>query len=489
MSVIRTLHRAFCDNALSPTELTNCFFSEIHQQNPFLNAYVSLTEETAYQQAQQAEISLQQETLPLLGGIPFALKDNISTKGLSTTCASAMLREYRPVFSASVWESLCQEQAVLLGKTNMDEFAMGSSTETSVYGPTRNPLSPQDSPGGSSGGAAAAVAAGLAVYALGSDTGGSVRQPAAYCGLTALKPTYGAVSRWGLIAYASSLDQIGPMALCAEDTALVLDVIAQKDERDDTSRGLLPTADGLSLPVAGKKGVIPVEMMQGTSESVKQAVWDTAHRLENLGVSVETVSVPHLAFAAPAYYILACAEASSNLARYDGVRYGYRSDCSGAGFHQAVCRSRWEGFGEEVRRRILMGTYVLSAGHHQQYYQKAQQVRRQLQQDFASLFSRYDFVLSPVSPTAFLPLGKVSGNPVAAYQADLCTVPANLTGLPALALPSAVYEHQHPVGVQLMGRRFEDAFLLRLAHHLEGTGTRPPLPAPLATLLNREGIA
>lgn len=484
MSVIRCLHRRLQKGELSPQELAAHFFSAIQKENPALNAYLHLCEETAKHQTAEAERQFTNGLADELTGIPLALKDNLCVQGMPATCGSRMLEHFSPVYDAAVWEQLSAKGAVLLGKTNMDEFAMGSSTETSFFGPVKNPRNPLLSPGGSSGGSAAAVAAGLAVGALGSDTGGSVRQPAAFCGITGLKPTYGAVSRWGLIAYASSLDQIGPMALCAEDTALLLDRISAKDSRDDTSRGLSQTADSLREPVAGKRVAILKEMLEGAEPVVVKAVEDTARRLRSLGVEVVEISLPFLQYTAPAYYIIACAEASSNLARYDGLRYGYRSEAPANSFHEFVCRNRQEGFGEEVRRRILMGTYVLSAGHHEQYYQRAKRIQIKLREKLEAALEQVDFLLCPVCPKADFPAGETIQNPVTAYQADLCTAAANLSGLPAISVPTAVWENGHPVGVQLMGRAFADGELLHLAYWLETTGTRPPYPETIRVLLD-----
>lgn len=484
MSVIRSLHRLLQKRELSPQELAAYFLSAVERENPSLNAYLHVCSGIAQQQAKEAQQRFMDGSANELTGIPLGLKDNLCVQGMPTTCGSRMLEHFSPVYDAAVWEQLGAKGAVLLGKTNMDEFAMGSSTETSFFGPVRNPRNRALSPGGSSGGSAAAVAAGLAVGALGSDTGGSVRQPAAFCGITGLKPTYGAVSRWGLIAYASSLDQVGPMALCAEDTALLLDGISAKDSRDDTSRGLSQTALSLRETVAGKRAAILREMLEGAEPAVVKAVEDTARRLRSLGVEVTEVSLPFLQYIAPAYYIIACAEASSNLARYDGLRYGYRSEVPAKTFHEFVCRNRQEGFGEEVRRRILMGTYVLSAGHHEQYYQRAKQVQAKLREELEKALERVDFLLSPVCPKADLPAGETIQNPVTAYQADLCTAAANLSGLPAISVPSAVWENGHPVGVQLLGRAFADGELLGLAYQLEATGTRPPYPETIQALLH-----
>lgn len=484
MSVIRCLHRQMETGGLSPQEVTRHFLSAMETQNPALNAYLHVSGDEALRQAAQAAERFQRGTSGALTGIPLAAKDNLCIQGMPATCGSRMLEHFCPVYDAAVWEQLSENGAVLLGKTNMDEFAMGPSTETSFFGPVKNPRNPDLSPGGSSGGSAAAVAAGLAVCALGSDTGGSIRQPAAFCGITGLKPTYGAVSRWGLIAYASGLDQIGPMALCAEDAALLLDSISAKDSRDDTSRGLPKTADSLRKPVAGKRAAILTEMLEGAEPAVLKAVEDTACRLRSLGMEVTELSIPFLQYTAPAYYIIACAEASSNLARYDGLRYGYRSEAPARSFHEFVCRNRQEGFGEEVRRRILMGTYVLSAGHHEQYYQRAKRVQAKLREELEAVLEQVDFLLSPVCPKGDFPAGETIKSPVNAYQADLCTAAANLSGLPAISVPSAVWEKGHPVGIQLMSGAFMDGELLNLAYQLETTGTRPPYPETIRALLD-----
>ena len=484
MSVIRRLHSLMQNRKISPQELTEYFLKMVQEENPRLNSCITIADKTARKQAEEAAQRFEQGSYTLFTGLPVLLKDNLCVQGLPATCASRMLADFVAVYDAAVWEQLYSDGAVLLGKTNMDEFAMGSSSETSFFGPVRNPRNETLSPGGSSGGSAAAVAGGLAVCALGSDTGGSVRQPAAFCGITGLKPTYGAVSRWGLIAYASSLDQIGPMALCAEDAALLLGRISAKDSRDDTSRGLGQTAPLLREPVTGKRVAIVREMMEGASLPVQKAIEDTVQRLHTLGISVTEVSVPVLRYAASAYYIIACAEASSNLSRYDGLRYGHRSESPAASFHEFVCRNRQEGFGEEVRRRILMGTYVLSAGHHEQYYQKAWKVQSLLRRELLAALEQADILLSPVCPAPDFPAGKTLADPVAVYQTDLCTVAANLSGLPALSTPSAIWENGHPVGIQLMARPFADGNLLQTAYWLETTGTRPPYPESVRVLMD-----
>ena len=468
MSVLEHLRSMLDQKQLSALELTQYFLETIQRDNPALRALLYTAEETALEQAKLADRSLAAgEPLSPLTGIPLVLKDNISTRGLPTTCGSRMLEGYRPVYDAAVWEALGKQGAVLLGKGNLDEFAMGSSTETSWFGPSRNPWNPTLSPGGSSGGPAAAVADGLAVCALGSDTGGSIRQPAAFCGITGLKPTYGAVSRWGLIAYASSLDQIGPMALCAKDAALLLDAITGPDFRDDTYRGLAPVSSSLEEPIRGQKAAIPREMLEGASPAAIGAVEETVRRLETLGVSVEEISLPALQLAAPAYYIIACAEASSNLARYDGIRYGHRSQKPAASFQEAVGNSRREGFGPEVKRRILLGSFVLSSGYYDAYYLKALRTKALIKGAFDKAFSRFDVIVAPAAPTTAPRLGESLKDPLQMYLGDIYTISVNLAGLPGMTVPCGLDSQGLPIGLQLIGDCFQEKKIIRAAYAFE----------------------
>ena len=465
--VIARLTQRLTRRDFSCAELTEAYLQAVREENPVLNAYVRVTEDRAREAACRVDARLARgETLRPLEGIPLSLKDNFSTKGIETTCCSRILQGYTPVYDAAVWEALGQNGAVLLGKTNMDEFAMGSSCRTSCYGGARNPLDPSRSPGGSSGGAASAVAAGLCAYALGSDSGGSVRQPASFCGVVGLKPTYGAVSRYGLVAYASSLDQIGPVAACVEDAAAVFDAISGRDPRDSTCRGAAgPTLPGLRRSIRGRKIGWAREWFEGIPEGICAALERAARTYRALGAELVELSLPELSYALPAYHILACAEAASNLGRYDGVRYGARA--RGASAREAVCRARSEGFGREVKRRILLGTYVLREGDAGQYYQKAQQARRALSAAFRRAFRQCALLLAPSSPQTAFPMDAVPEDPAKGYQSDVCTAPASLAGLPAVSLPCGADENGLPIGLQLVAPLFEEALLLNAAWQFE----------------------
>jgi aspartyl-tRNA(Asn)/glutamyl-tRNA(Gln) amidotransferase subunit A len=402
-----------------------------------------------------------------LAGVPVALKDNLCTRGIPTTCSSRILEGWRPPYTATVVERIAAAGGVAIGKTNLDEFAMGSSTENSAFGPTRNPLDPSRVPGGSSGGSAAAVAAGFAPLALGSDTGGSIRQPAALCGVVGVKPTYGAVSRYGLVAFASSLDQIGPFAADVADAALLYDLIAGHDPKDSTSipgaaRAVTPA---LGQGVAGLRVGMVREMREGIDADVLARVDAAAAALEHAGASVEEVSVPAATYGLTAYYLIAPAEASSNLSRYDGVRYGLRVDA--ADTTQMMAATRAAGFGEEVRRRIMLGTYALSAGYYDAYYGKALKVRRLIARDFDAAYQRVDLLLSATSPSTAFAFGAKTANPLAMYLSDVCTIPSNLAGHPAMSVPFGVGDDGLPVGVQLLAPTLEEATMFRAAAALE----------------------
>lgn len=406
----------------------------------------------------------------LLCGIPLAVKDNICTKGVRTTSGSRMLENFVPPYDASAWQNLKQKGCILLGKTNMDEFGMGSSTENSAFHPTSNPLDASRVPGGSSGGSAACVAAHLAPAALGTDTGGSIRQPAAFCGLVGMKPTYGTVSRSGLIAFASSLDCIGPMTRTVEDNAMLMDILRGHDPLDATTvnRDYSSLRAELQCGVKQLRVGLPAEML-GTcvSSDVKDAVLRAAKVLEGLGASVEEVHLPHVEQTLPAYYVLSSAEASSNLARYDGVRYGYRAQ-NNEDLEELYIRSRSEGFGDEVKRRILLGTYALSAGYYDAYYAKAQKIRELIKADFARSFQTCDLLLAPVTPAAAWHLGEKK-TPMEMYRSDIFTVPASMAGIPAMSVPFGTDHEGMPLAVQLMGAHFAESILYRAAYALEVT--------------------
>ncbi|CAD7774559.1 Amidase [Candidatus Methanoperedenaceae archaeon GB50] len=403
-----------------------------------------------------------------LRGVPVGVKDNISTRGIQTTCGSRILTGYIPPYDASVVERLKAEGALIVGKTNMDEFAMGSSNETSYYGAVKNPWGRDRVSGGSSGGSAAAVAGGEVPIALGSDTGGSVRCPASFCGVVGLKPTYGAVSRFGLISYANSLEQIGPIATSVRDVALLFDVIAGYDPRDSTSVGHefdTSSVIDYDLDLRGMRiGVLREYFGEGTSGAVRDALWDAVHTFEDLGATYEIVSMPHTRYALASYYVIAMSEASSNLARFDGLRYGYRAE--GSDWHTSFSRTRSEGFGEEVKRRILLGTYALSEGYHDRYYLKALKVRTLVKQDFEVAFKSFDLLLSPTMPYPAFKIGEKIDDPLSLYLADVNTVPINLAGVPAISLPCG-FEDGLPIGLQLIGNFFCEPTILRAAHCFE----------------------
>ncbi|MDR1590011.1 MAG: Asp-tRNA(Asn)/Glu-tRNA(Gln) amidotransferase subunit GatA [Oscillospiraceae bacterium] len=463
---IRETSGALRSGKISCVELARAYLDAAERRNAELRAFVSLTEETALAQAAAADERLRGggESSELLG-VPFVLKDNISTAGLRTTCASRMLENYVPIYDAAVWELLRAEGAVLIGKGNMDEFAMGSTNETSYFGGARNPRDTSRVAGGSSGGVAAAVAAGLAVYGIGSDTGGSIRQPASFCGLVGLKPTYGAVSRRGLIAYASSLDQIGPITRSARDAAAVFDAICRRDGLDMTSRGREGVSGSLTGGVKGLRIGIAREFFENLPPDIDGAVKKAAGLFEDAGAELVEVSFPLLKYSLPAYYILACAEASSNLGRYDGLRYGYRTE-EYSDLDEFIRRTRSEGFGAEVRRRILLGTYVLSAGYYDAYYNKAQKLRAAIKNEFAEIFTRCDCLLTPTVPVTALPSGGAL-SPVETYQTDICTVPVNIVGAPAVSAPCGFDTDGLPIGMQLIGDAFREDILLNAAFAFE----------------------
>ena len=427
-----------------------------------INGYVSVWDK-ALESA--GRIDREKHSGPL-AGVPVAIKDNISTAGIATTCASKMLQGYVPPFDAHVIEKLKEAGAIILGKTNMDEFAMGSSTESSYYGPTHNPWDKDRAPGGSSGGSAAVVAAGEAPISIGSDTGGSVRGPAAFCGVLGLKPTYGRVSRHGLISYANSLDQIAPIATCVADIAIMMDIISGHDKRDNTSvKKECNCSSALKDDVEGMRIGIPEEYFgEGIDDKVESIVWKAIHKFEDMGASWKKVSMPHSKFALASYYIIAMSEASSNLARFDGTRYGFRAE--GDNWHNMVSRTRAEGFGPEVKRRILLGTYALSAGYYDKYYHKALQVRTLVKQDFDRVFKDMDVLMTPTMPTTAFRIGEKIDDMLSLYQADVNTVPVNLAGVPSISLPCGHMDGM-PVGLQIIGKAFDENTILKAAYSFE----------------------
>jgi aspartyl-tRNA(Asn)/glutamyl-tRNA(Gln) amidotransferase subunit A len=456
---------------VSARELTDLHLARIGAVEPAIHAYLEVTTERARADAERIDRARAAgESLPPLAGVPLAIKDNLCTKGIRTTCSSRMLENFVPPYESTVTDRLWRAGAVLLGKTNLDEFAMGSSTETSAFGPSRNPWNPERVPGGSSGGSAAAVAAGECVAALGSDTGGSIRQPAAFCGVVGLKPTYGRVSRYGLVAFASSLDQVGPFTGSVADAAELLQVISGADSRDATCLQA-PGPDyraALQQPVAGLKVGLIRECFEapGLDPQVKASVLAAAEQLQSLGCELVELSCPRFNDGIATYYVIAPSEASANLARYDGVKYGYRSEASGS-LAEMTARSRAEGFGDEVQRRILIGTYALSAGYVDAYYKKAQQVRSLIRRDFERAFASVDVLLTPTSPSTAFRFGAHSEDPLAMYLADLLTIPANMAGLPAISVPCGFDQQGLPIGVQLITGVLQEELLLQVAHQYE----------------------
>ncbi|MCL6548408.1 MAG: Asp-tRNA(Asn)/Glu-tRNA(Gln) amidotransferase subunit GatA [Alicyclobacillus sp.] len=458
-----------------PSEWTAGVLAAIQRLDGQVGAFISVDEEAAMARARALDDASADH--PLFG-VPYALKDNICTSGVRTTAASRILENYVPPYSATVADKLEQSGAVLVGKTNMDEFAMGSSTENSAFHPTKNPYDLSRVPGGSSGGSAAAVAAGMVPFALGSDTGGSIRQPAAYCGVVGFKPTYGRVSRYGLIAFASSLDQIGPFTRTVEDTAYVLEAISGFDPHDSTSvdHPVERFSEGLDAGVRGLRiGVVADIQEEGLDPQVKAAVERAIQVLEGAGAEVVEVALPHMQYAVATYYLIAPAEASSNLARYDGVRYGRRAEADT--LLEMYERSRSEGFGMEVKRRIMIGTYALSSGYYDAYYRRAQQMRTLIRQDFERAFERCDVIALPTAPTPAFRLGEKVEDPLHMYLNDIYTIPANLAGLPGISVPCGLVDGL-PVGLQILGRAFDERTVLRAAHTYEQLrGFELPVPA------------
>ena len=451
-------------------EITRSYFKRIKEKDPELKAYVSLMEEDAIAKAKEVDEARKSgKKLGKYAGIPIGIKDNMCITGTKTTCSSKMLENFVAPYDATVIKKLNEEGLVYLGKTNLDEFAMGSSTENSAFFTTKNPWDLDRVPGGSSGGSAAAVAGGLAPWALGSDTGGSIRQPASLCGVIGLKPTYGLVSRFGLVAYASSLDQIGPFAKDVTDSAILLNLIAGHDENDSTSMDLgeKDYTKALVNDVKGMKIGLPKEYLgEGVSEEVKNAILEVAEKYRELGAVVEECSLDVGKFALPTYYIIADAEASSNLGRFDGIRYGYRSE-KYDNLRDIYKNSRSEGFGAEVKRRILLGTYVLSSGYYDAYYKKAQKVRTVIKNAYNELFEKYDLILTPTSPTTAFKIGEKCNNPLEMYLADICTVPVNIAGLPGMSIPCKLDSEGLPIGFQLIGNSFEEEKIFRAAYTYE----------------------
>ncbi len=463
------LHDLLIKKDISAIEINEAVFDRIESVEEKVNAYLSRTRERALEQARVVDAQIRKgEKIFPLSGIPIAIKDNMCTDGITTTAGSEILANFIPPYSATVVKKLDAAGATMVGKTNLDEFAMGSSTENSAFFTTRNPWDTDRVPGGSSGGSAAAVAAGEAVCALGSDTGGSIRLPASFCGVVGMKPTYGAVSRFGLIAYASSLDQIGPFARDVTDCALMLNIICGHDPLDSTSANFQITdyTGFLVNDVRGMRIGVPEEYMaEGIDPEVRDVIGKAMALLESLGANVEYTTLPHTEYALSTYYLIATAEASSNLARYDGVRYGLRAK-EAEDIIDMFMKTRSRGFGSEVKRRIMLGTYALSAGYYDAYYLKALKVRTLIKEDFDRAFEKYDLLISPVSPTTAFRIGEKTDDPLQMYLSDVCTISVNLAGIPGMSIPCGFAEGL-PVGLQLMGRHFNEGALLRAAYTFE----------------------
>jgi aspartyl-tRNA(Asn)/glutamyl-tRNA(Gln) amidotransferase subunit A len=458
------------ERKISAAALAESFYAKIESDDPKIGAFLTLSKERALAKASEMDaLAAKGEKLPPLGGVPVGIKDVMVTKGIRTTAGSKILGNYVPPYDCTAVARLEAAGAVVLGKLNCDEFAMGSSNENSAWKPVHNPRDVTRVPGGSSGGSAAAVAADMAVAALGSDTGGSIRQPASFCGVVGMVPTYGRVSRYGLIAFASSLDHIGPLTKTVKDTAIVLRTIAGRDPMDSTSADV-PVPDyvaELQKPVRGLKlGVAREYLGEGLDQEVRSAIEAAIQKLAKQGCEIVEVSLPHTQYAIPAYYIVATAEASSNLARFDGVRYGYRANDART-LSEMYRRSRDEGFGAEVKRRIMLGTYALSAGYYDAYYLKAQKVRTLLTQDFEDAFQKVDAIVAPVSPTAAFKLGEKVDDPLAMYLADIYTVTADLAGIPGISVPCGETREKLPIGLQILGRHFDESTILRVAQASE----------------------
>lgn len=471
---IASLHASLASGATSARAVVEQSLERIDSLNDRLNAFLVVTRDQALADADATDARLRDGAPPRpLEGVPVAIKDNLVIEGVRTTCSSRILGDFRPPYTATAVARLREAGAIVMGKTNCDEFAMGSSNENSAFGPVRNPWDEERVPGGSSGGSAVAVASGMAMLALGSDTGGSIRQPASLCGVVGLKPTYGRVSRYGLVAFGSSLDQIGPFATCVADAAVAIRVMAGRDELDSTSsEAAVPSFDDLDADIAGLRVGVPGEFFsEGLSAGTRARVEEGIERLRQKGAQVVDISLPHMRYATACYYIVATAEASSNLARFDGVRYGFRAEGIDE-LRQMYARTRAEGFGAEVKRRIMLGTYVLSSGYYDAYYDKALRVRTLIERDFRRAFDLCDVVVTPTSPTTAFRLGEKSDNPLEMYLSDVYTITANLAGIPGISVPCGVSDGL-PVGLQLLAPHFGEPVMLRVATALEdGSGSR-----------------
>ena len=467
---VHELKEKLASKEITIPEITKAYINRIQEKEKDIGAFVTVLEENAMNKAKEIEEKVNNNEIKgNLAGIPIGIKDNICTKGIHTTCSSKMLENFVSPYDATVMEKINKENMINLGKLNMDEFAMGGSTEYSAFHITKNPWNLNKVPGGSSGGSAAAVASQMVPWALGSDTGGSIRQPASFCGVVGMKPTYGLVSRYGLVAFASSLDQIGPITKDVEDCAMLLNVITGHDEKDSTSENREKVDYTLSLKnnVKGMKIGIPKEFYgEGLQPEVKQKLEEAIEKYKELGAEVEEFSLDIANYALATYYIIACAEASSNLGRFDGIRYGYRTP-NYNDLKDIYINSRSEAFGSEVKRRIILGTYVLSSGYYDAYYKKALEVRTLVQSKFDEAFSKYDIILTPTAPTTAFNIGEKSSNPLEMYLADICTVSVNIAGLPGISIPCGVDKEKMPIGMQLIGQKFSEETLLNAAYTFE----------------------
>ncbi|MGD6942523.1 Asp-tRNA(Asn)/Glu-tRNA(Gln) amidotransferase subunit GatA [Cytobacillus gottheilii] len=467
---VKALHEKLHKKEISVSDLVSYSFKRISEVDEKVQAFLTLDEEKALQKAQELDAKLTAgETKGMLFGMPIGVKDNIVTQGLRTTCASKILDNFDPIYDATVVNKLHSAETVTVGKLNMDEFAMGSSNENSGFKPVRNPWNIDHVPGGSSGGSAASVAAGEVLFSLGSDTGGSIRQPASFCGVVGLKPTYGRVSRFGLVAFASSLDQIGPITRNVEDNAFLLQAIAGIDPMDSTSANIeVPNfSEALTGDVKGLRIAVPKEYLgEGVTEEVRASVLKSLSVLEKLGATWEEVSLPHSKYALAAYYLLSSSEASANLARFDGVRYGYRTE-NPENLLELYKKTRAEGFGDEVKRRIMLGTFALSSGYYDAYYKKAQKVRTLIKQDFEQVFENYDVIIGPTTPTPAFKLGEKVDDPLTMYANDILTIPVNLAGVPGISVPCGLSNDGLPLGLQIIGKHFDESTIYRVAHAFE----------------------
>jgi len=469
---ISELRRILDNREIKPLEVLDDIYGRIDAVENEVKAYITTTKDTAYEMAKNAEQAILENKASLLTGIPVAVKDNMCTKDILTTCASKILHNFKPPYESAVTARLKEQGYILTGKTNLDEFAMGSSTENSGFHTTRNPWDLERVPGGSSGGSAAAVAADECIAAIGSDTGGSIRQPASLCGVVGLKPTYGRVSRYGLIAFASSLDQIGPITKTVTDAAIMLNAIAGHDPKDSTSAPIdVPDfAEALGQEIKGLKIGIPKEyFIEGMDEDVEDSVHSAIKKLESIGAIPVEVSLPHTGYAVATYYILATSEASSNLARYDGVKYGFRavSQFGKEDLLEMYMNTRSHGFGTEVKRRIMLGTYALSAGYYDAYYKKGQQVRTLIKQDFDNVFKDVDVIVTPTSPSAAFKIGEKAADPLQMYLSDIFTISVNLAGMPAISIPCGFTRNNLPIGLQIIGKHFDEESILKIAYAYE----------------------